>query len=79
MKKIKEGNLEGAKRLLERAVRITPRYPDSYYYLAKVNYLEGRYAQARSLAKKSLSLGAEGNLLDNILVLVNDIHDSEQQ
>lgn len=78
-RQIKQGDLKGARRTLERAVRISPRYPDSYYYLAKVNYLEGRYKQARSLAKKSLSLGAEDTLLDNILVLIDDIDNSEAQ
>jgi Tfp pilus assembly protein PilF len=76
---IKKGNLKGAKVSLERALRISPRYPNSYYYLAKVNFLDGQYTQARSMAKKSLSLGAEGNLLESILKLLGDIHDKENQ
>ena len=76
---VKQADLNGAKTSLERALRITPRYPDSYYYLAKVNYLQGQYIQARSMAKKSLSLGAQGSLLESILRLLDDIHESERQ
>lgn len=70
-------NLKGAASSLERAIRISPRYPDSYYYLAKVRHLEGLNTQARALAKKSLSLGAEDVLLENILQLLDNIHESE--
>lgn len=76
---IKQADLIGAKASLERALRITPRYPDSYYYLAKVNYLQGQYKQARSMAKKCLSLGAQGGLLESVLRLIDDIHESEGQ
>jgi len=76
---VKSDNLKGANSSLERAIRITPRYPDSYYYLAKIRYLEGRYTQARALAKKALSLGAQDDLLANILVLLDTIHESEAQ
>tara|TARA_R110001583_G_scaffold16561_21_gene67975 strand:- start:3568 stop:4029 length:462 start_codon:yes stop_codon:yes gene_type:complete len=76
---IKEGDFKGAKISLERALRISPRYPNSYYYLAKVNYLEGQYAQARSLAKKSLSLGAQDDLLESVLRLLGDIQKREAQ
>lgn len=72
-------DLKGASASLERAIRISPRYPDSYYYLAKVRYLEGRNAQARSLAKKTLSLGAQDSLLEKVLVLLDNIHESEGQ
>jgi Tfp pilus assembly protein PilF len=71
-------NVKGASTSLERAIRIAPRYPDSYYYLAKIRHLEGRYAQARSLAKKSLSLGAQDNLLEDVLLLLDNIHESEE-
>ena len=74
---LRDNDFKGAGKSLERAIRITPRYPDSYYYLAKVRYLEGQYAQARSLAKKTLSLGAQDSLLENVLVLLGDIHESE--
>ncbi|WP_232772547.1 tetratricopeptide repeat protein [Psychromonas sp. Urea-02u-13] len=74
---LNNSNFKGASASLERAIRITPRYPDSYYYLAKVHYLEGKYSQARSLAKKTLSLGAQDNLLEKVLVLLDHIHESE--
>ena len=47
---------------LERAIRIAPRYPESYYRLGELRYKEGRYSQAISLAQKTLSLGAQGSL-----------------
>jgi Tfp pilus assembly protein PilF len=79
LQQLNNDDLKGAGRSLERAIRITPRYPESYYYLAKVRYLEGRYKQARSLAKKALSLGAQDSLLESVLVLLDNIHESEGQ
>ena len=71
-------NFKGAASSLERAIRIAPRYPNSYYYLAEVRHLEGRNAQAQSLAKKALSLGAQDALLESVLVLLDKIHESER-
>jgi len=68
---------KGATFLLERAIRIAPRYPNSYYQLAEVRHLEGRQTQARSLAQKALSLGAQDDLLEAILLLLDKIAESE--
>lgn len=56
------GNEQAAIASLERAIRIAPRYPESYYLLGNLHYKQGRYALARSLAQKSLSLGADDTL-----------------
>lgn len=45
---------------LERAIRIAPRYPESYYRLGKLRFEQSRYDQARALAQKAISLGASG-------------------
>ncbi|WNC73405.1 hypothetical protein RGQ13_05270 [Thalassotalea psychrophila] len=45
---------------LERAIRIAPRYPESYYRLGKLRFSQSRYEQARALAQKAISLGASG-------------------
>ena len=55
---------------LERAIRIAPRYPESYFRLGELRYAQGEYAQARSLAQKALSLGATGKLLTQAQSLV---------
>jgi len=44
---------------LERAIRIAPRYPETYYRLGEQYYFQGNYKQARSLAEKSITLGAD--------------------
>lgn len=44
---------------LERAIRIAPRYPETYYRLGEQYFSQGRYNQARSLAEKSIILGAD--------------------
>jgi len=44
---------------LERAIRIAPRYPDTYYRLGEQYFSQGKYNQARSLAEKSITLGAD--------------------
>lgn len=54
------GNQQAAVSALERAIRIAPRFPDSYFHLAKIRFEQGRYDLAKSFAQKSLSLGAEG-------------------
>lgn len=53
------GNELAAVASLERAIRIAPRYPESYYRLGELRYKQGRYDQARSLGQKALSLGAD--------------------
>lgn len=56
------GDRRAAAASLERAIRIAPRFPESYYRLGELRYQEGAYNQAASLAQKALSLGAEGML-----------------
>ena len=56
------GNETAAAATIERAIRIAPRYPTSYYMLADIRLEQGRTSQARSLANKALALGAEGEL-----------------
>lgn len=58
----RDGNEKAAASSLERAIRIAPRYPESYYRLGELRYKEGSYSQAASLAQKTLSLGAQGTL-----------------
>jgi len=55
---------------LERAIRIAPRYPESYYQLAQMHYQQGNYAQSLSLAQKAISLGASGKLRKQSLTLI---------
>lgn len=64
------GNYNAAIATLERAIRIAPRYPESYYRLAKIRFQQGSYAQALSLAQKAISLGASGNLKQQSLSLI---------
>ncbi len=68
---------KGATSSLERAIRIAPRYPNSYYHLAEVRHIEGRNTQSHSLLKKALTLGAQDDLLESILVLLAKINESE--
>jgi len=55
----RDGNEQAAAASLERAIRIAPRYPESYFRLGELRYQQGIYDQARSLAEKALSLGAD--------------------
>lgn len=66
------GNNQAAIHTLERAIRIAPRYPESYYRLAELRYQQGNYQQATSLAQKALSLGASGELRQQSLLLISD-------
>jgi len=56
------GEVDAAVATVERAIRLAPRYPGSYYLLADIRFEQGQTAQARSLAQKSLALGADGEL-----------------
>ena len=67
---LKNGDNQGAESSLARAIRIAPRYPESYYRLAELRYSQGKYQQASSLAEKSISLGADevlSNLANQLL------------
>ena len=55
----RNGDEQAAVASLERAIRIAPRYPESYFRLGELRYKQGSYDQARSLAQKTLSLGAD--------------------
>jgi len=68
----KDGNNAAAVGSLERAIRIAPRYPETYYRLGELRYQEGNYSQARSLGQKTLSLGATGWLLDQAKRLIEN-------
>lgn len=57
-----KGDNKSAASSFERAIRMAPRYPESYYRLGELRYQEGAYRQAASFAQKSLTLGAEGIL-----------------
>lgn len=73
-KQMNEGSLSSANSSLERAIRIAPRYPESYYRLALLRYQQKQYKQARSLAQKSISLGATGSLRKQAVKLIEDIN-----
>lgn len=52
------GDLATAESYLERGLRIEPRNPQLWHYLAKVNLFQGRHQQAISMAKRSLALAS---------------------
>lgn len=58
-KQVNSGDNRGAIASLERAIRIAPRYPETYYRLGERYFYQGNYKQARSLAEKSITLGAD--------------------
>jgi tetratricopeptide (TPR) repeat protein len=64
---------QAAEDSLDRAIRIAPRFPESYFRLAELYYKQGKYIQARSLAQKALSLGADGNIRRQALLLVERV------
>lgn len=53
------GEHDRAVAFLERALRIVPRHPIIWQNLAVVRYRQGRYAQAESLALKSIALAGD--------------------
>ena len=56
---LEQGNDRAAQASLDRAIRIAPRYPQSYFQLAELRFQQGNYAQAKALAQKTLSLGPD--------------------
>ena len=66
----KSGNTNAAMSSLERAIRIAPRYPESYYQLGEIHYQQGDKLQARSLAQKAITLGASGQVREQALKLI---------
>ena len=71
LQQVKNGEQQAAESSLERAIRIAPRFPESYFRLAELRYQQGKYNQARSLAQKALSLGADGSIRRQALSLVD--------
>jgi len=67
---IENGEQQAAESTLDRAIRIAPRFPESYFRLAELRYQQGKYTQARSLAQKALSLGADGTIRSQALSLM---------
>jgi tetratricopeptide (TPR) repeat protein len=65
-----QGDLSSAMSTVERAIRIAPRYPASYYQLAELKFDANEFSDAKSLAQKAISLGASGSLKRSALELV---------
>lgn len=61
-KQRQQGDLNTAMATVERAIRIAPRYPVSYYRLAELKFDTNNFANAKSLAQKAISLGASDSL-----------------
>ncbi|MDX2321879.1 MAG: tetratricopeptide repeat protein [Moritella sp.] len=70
-KQVASGDNHGAIASLERAIRIAPRYPETYYRLGERYFNQGNYQQARSLAEKSITLGADWLLRRQAESLIN--------
>lgn len=68
-----KGNLQGATRLLERAIRISPRNPEIYLRLAELSYRQGKNGQAQSFAEKALSLNPNQVLTQQAELLLDNI------
>lgn len=52
----KQGQMSRAESFLERAIRIEPKNPFLWHYLAKLHLYQGHYQRAEGLASKSSSL-----------------------
>lgn len=74
---LKNGDEQGAESSLARAIRLAPRYPESYFRLAELRYKQGQYLQASSLAEKTLSLGADKTLSNLAHLLLQRISKEE--
>lgn len=66
-----KGDIRASMNSLERAIRIAPRFPESYYRLGELHFVQGSFKQARSLAQKSISLGANGKIREQALKLID--------
>ena len=67
-----KGDYKRAIALLERALRISPRDPETYYELARNHLLMGEPAQALQLAQRGLSLKPDLNQRHRLEQLVDD-------
>lgn len=72
-----KGDEQAAVATLERAIRIAPRYPESYFRLGELRYKQGDYAQARSLGQKVLSLGADWRLRKQVQSLLERVSSAQ--
>lgn len=64
---ITEGETARAERLLNRALRISPRSPETYHQLASIKLEQGASGQALQLARKGLSLcDPDSNLAEQL-------------
>ncbi|MDN2662683.1 tetratricopeptide repeat protein [Psychromonas sp. 14N.309.X.WAT.B.A12] len=68
-----QGNLQGATRTLERAIRISPRTPEVYLKLAELNYRQGKNAQAESFAEKALSFNPNDMITEQAELLLEKL------
>lgn len=57
----KQGHMSQAESFLERAIRIEPKNPLLWHYLAKLHLYQGHYQRAEGLASKSSSLTQAAN------------------
>lgn len=57
------GNLQGATKTLQRAIRIAPKNASVWHQLAKVRFAQNHYQQAEQLAIKSNTLAQQNPLL----------------
>lgn len=71
-----EGQLARSEAFLERALRIEPRNPVLWHYMAKLRLNEGRLKQAAGLAAKSNSLDRDNKILqaDNWRIIAHARH-----
>ena len=72
-KQLRAGELAATEATIQRAIRIAPRFPESYYRLALLRYQQKKYNQARALSEKCLSLGALGELYKQARELIESI------
>ncbi|WP_354625511.1 hypothetical protein [Psychromonas sp. MME2] len=72
-KQLMAGELAATEATIQRAIRIAPRFPESYYRLALLRYQQKKYKQARALSEKCLSLGAQGELYKQANELIERI------
>lgn len=71
-----DGQLARSEAFLERALRIEPRNPVLWHYMAKLRLNEGRLKQAAGLAAKSNSLDRDNKILqaDNWRIIAHARH-----
>lgn len=78
-KAIDDKNYQQASRLLDRALRIDARDPETWYEYARLNFLNDDSTRARQMIDKSLSLNPGPELKQKIEVLKSSIDHVPQQ